>query len=116
MSFSSGNLFPFMMQENGAVLLGEPTGGGSCCVQTAALSGGAVFMMSGYNWTLRTENFESVEDGCRTDLPIERIESSVQLGINPRLTGGDYTPYFDEEMLDRMMNEWFAGAEEIPAA
>ncbi len=116
MSFSCGNLFPFMMQENGAVLLGEPTGGGSCCVQTAALSGGAVFMMSGYNWTLRTENFESVEDGCRTDLPIERIESTVKLDINPRLTGGDYTPYFDGEMLDRMMNEWFAGAEEIPAA
>ena len=67
-SFSYGNLLPCVMQEHGAVLIGEPTGGGSC---------------------------------------------SVQMSV---LTGGDYTPFFDEVMLDQMINEWFEAQAEAPAA
>ena len=36
--------------------------------------------------------------------------------MNPRLSPGDYAPFFDDEMLDKMMKEWFAPAEEAPAA
>ena len=39
-SFSYGNLLPCVMQEHGAVLIGEPTGGGSCSVQMSVLTGG----------------------------------------------------------------------------
>jgi C-terminal processing protease CtpA/Prc len=116
LSFSCGNLFPIMMQEHGAVLLGEPSGGGSCSVQIAVLSSGAVFMMSSAVWTFRNQDDESVEDGCRTDLLIERIEKETTVNMNPRLSPGDYAPFFDDEMLDKMMNEWFAPAEEAPAA
>ncbi len=114
-SFSCGNLFPFLMQDNGAVLIGEPTGGGSCCVQMATLTGGAVFMMSSYTWQLRDENDRPIEDGCVTDLPITRVETDPETD-NPRLSGGDYSAYFDDEALDRMINEWFAQQEEAPAA
>lgn len=115
-SFSCGNLFPVLMQQNGAVLLGEPTGGGSCCVQTATLTGGAVFMMSSYMWTLQAESSEaSLEEGCRTDLPIPRGEPETPNHENPRLTVGDYTSYFDDAALDKMITEWFA-QEEVPAA
>ena len=115
-SFSCGNLFPVLMQENGAVLIGEPSGGGSCCVQTATLTGGAVFMMSSYIWSLRTEAGDaSLEDGCQTDLPIPRTEPATPNHTNPKLTVGDYTAYFDGEALDRMINEWFEQAE-VPAA
>ena len=116
LSFSCGNIFPIMMQEHGAVLLGEPSGGGACGVQIAVLSSGAVFMMSSAPSTFRNQDGTSVEDGCRTDLPIERIEADESLTLNPRLSSGDYSPYFDDEMLDRMLNEWFAEAEEVPAA
>ena len=116
LSFSCGNLFPIMMQEHGAVLLGEPSGGGSCSVQIAVLSSGAVFMMSSAVWTFRDQDDESVEDGCRTDLLIERTEKETTVNMNPRLSPGDYAPFFDDEMLDKMMNEWFAPAEEAPAA
>ena len=116
LSFSCGNLFPIMMQEHGAVLMGEPSGGGSCAVETAVLSSGAVFMMSSCTWTFRNLDDTSVEDGCRTDLLIERIEEETPTNINPRLSPGDYAPFFDDEMLDKMMNEWFAPAEEAPAA
>ena len=116
LSFSCGNLFPFLMQEHGAVLIGEPSGGGSCCVQTATLSGGAVFMMSSWIWALRAGDGASVEDGCRTDLPIKRIEPAAPTNDNPRLSLGDYAPFFDDAMLDRMMRDWFADTAEVPAA
>jgi len=33
----------------------------------------------------------------------------------PRLTPGDYAPYYNDEMLDKLMTEWFE-KEEAPAA
>ena len=116
LSFSCGNLFPFLMQEHGAVLIGEPSGGGSCCVQTATLSGGVTFMMSSWMWALRTPDGASVEGGCRTDLPIERIEPGTPTNENPRLSLGDYSPYYDDAKLDEMLCDWFADAAEAPAA
>ncbi len=115
-AFSCGNLMPFLMQEHGAVLLGEPTGGGSCSVQMGTLTNGGQFMMSSCLWALRDENGESVEGGCKTDLPIARIEPETPTHEDPLLSGGDYTPYFDDVMLDRMINEWFEEQALAPAA
>ena len=115
-AFSCGNLMPFMMQEHGAVLLGEPTGGGSCCVQLMTLTSGGSGMMSSWLWALRDENGESVEGGCKTDLPIARIEPETPTNEDPRLSAGDYTPFFDDVMLDRMINEWFEEQALAPAA
>ena len=115
-AFSCGNLMPFVMQEHGAVLLGESTGGGSCSVQMGTLTNGGQFMMSSWLWALRDENGESVEDGCKPDLPIARIEPETPTHEDPRLSAGDYTPYFDDAALDRMINEWFEEQAEAPAA
>jgi len=115
-AFSCGNLMPVMMQEHGAVVLGEPTGGGSCSIQMSTLTNGGKFSMSGSLWAFRDANGESAEDGCRVDLPIARIEPETPTHEDPRLSGGDYTPYFDDVMLDRMINEWFEEQAEAPAA
>ena len=115
-AFSCGNLMPFVMQEHGAVLLGEPTSGGSCTVQMVTLTNGGESMISSWLWALRDENEESVEGGCKTDLPIARIEPETPTNEDPRLSVGDYTPYFDDVMLDRMINEWFEEQALAPAA
>ena len=119
-AFSCGNLFPFLMQERGAVVIGERSGGGSCVVQSFALSDGIVFNMSSYQWHLvNTKGENIIEKGADPDIIIERIETPelVQM-VNPyfpRLTPGDYTPFYDVEKLDQLMNEYFAQKEE-PAA
>ncbi len=115
-SFSYGNLLPCVMQEHGAVLIGEPTGGGSCSVQMSVLTGGGGYYMSSANWTLQNAAGESVESGCKTDILLERIEPETPTNENPRLSGGDYTLFFDEVMLDQMINEWFEAQAEAPAA
>ena len=68
-AFSCGNLFPFMMQENGAAVIGEPTGGGSCIVQMMTLSDGHAFLMSSDQWRILNRNGEGVEAGAVPDLP-----------------------------------------------
>ncbi|MBO7663255.1 MAG: hypothetical protein J6U01_07775, partial [Clostridia bacterium] len=114
-AFSCGNLMPFLMQEHGAVLLGEPPGGGSCCIQLSTLTNGGEYMMSTWLWALRDAKGESVEGGCKTDLPIARIEPETPTHEDPRLSNGDYTPYFDDVMLDRMITEWFEEQALAPA-
>ncbi|MBQ3269831.1 MAG: SEL1-like repeat protein [Clostridia bacterium] len=115
-AFSCGNLMPILMQEHGAVLLGEPTGGGTCCIQISTLASGGEYMMSSWLWALRDAKGESVEGGCKTDLPIARIEPETPTHEDPRLSSGDYTPFFDDVMLDRMINEWFEEQALAPAA
>lgn len=115
-SFSCGNLMPVMMQDHGAVLLGEPSGGGTCAIQISTLTNGGEYMMSSWLWALRDAKGESVEGGCKTDLPIARIEPETPTHEDPRLSNGDYTPFFDDVMLDRMINEWFEEKALAPAA
>ena len=107
-AFSCGNLFPFLMQDNGAIVIGEPTGGGSSIIQMVTLCDSPAFLMSSYQWNLRGSNGEEVEAGAVPDIPIDRIENwDGENPYYPRLVPGDYSPYYDDEMLDRMMNEWF---------
>ena len=115
-SFSCGNLMPVLMQDHGAVLLGEPSGGGTCAIQISTLTNGGEYMMSSWLWALRDAKGESVEGGCKTDLPIARIEPETPTHEDPRLSNGDYTPFFDDVMLDRMINEWFEEKALAPAA
>jgi C-terminal processing protease CtpA/Prc len=116
LAFSCGNLFPVIMQEKGAAVIGENTGGGSCVVQMVSLSDGPVFMISSYQWHLRNAKGEEVENGADPDMPIERIENvNMENPYFPRLTPGDYSPYYNDEMPDQLMNEWFA-EEVVPAA
>ena len=115
-SFSCANLMPFLMQEHGAVLLGEPSGGGTCAIQISTLTNGGDYMMSSWLWALRDATGESVEGGCKTDLPIARIEPETPAHEDPHLSVGDYTPFFDDVMLDRMINNWFEEKALAPAA
>lgn len=120
-AFSCGNLFPIIVQEAGAVIIGEKTSGGSCCIQIASDAEGLMYMMSSGQWCLRDSEGNDVEGGCTVDLPIP-AESNVALdGVAGMLNiyGGvpSYKAYFDAAKLDEMMNDWFAEQAEVkPAA
>ena len=120
-AFSCGNLFPIVVREAGAVVIGEKTSGGSCCIQLASDAEGLTYMMSSGQWCLRDSEGNDVEGGCTVDLPIP-AESNVALdGLAGMLNiyGGvpSYKAYFDAARLDEMMNDRFAEQpEEKPAA
>lgn len=113
--FSCGNLFPVVMQEKGAALLGETSGGGSCAVQIVALPDGTSFMMSSAQWQVTDENFVDVEGGCKTDIPIAtELTWTSQEGIEMPVY--DNSAYYDDEKLNALLNDWFATNERQDAA
>ncbi len=113
-AFSCGNLFPFMMQEAGAVLIGEPTGGGSCTIEVAVQPDATVYIISSSQWQLVDSNRISVESGCKTDLPIAHKETIVNKN-GYEIVKFDYSSYFNVKKLNKMMNDWFAKQEKEAA-
>ena len=110
-AFSCGNLFPIIMQEGGAVVIGEPTSGGACCVQVGSDAEGFTYMMSSAQWLVVDSAGNSVEGGCKVDLPIEPEEnkSANALASVFNMDQGlpSFLSYFDGELLDGLMNDWF---------
>ena len=120
-AFSCGNLFPIIIQEAGAVLIGEPSSGGSCCVQVGADAEGFSYMMSSAQWQLTDSGGDDVEGGCRIDLPIEADRNKVAdsvlgfFGVDEGMPG--FRKFFDDAYLSDLMNGYFqAETEEDIAA
>ncbi|MDO5703246.1 MAG: S41 family peptidase [Lachnospiraceae bacterium] len=114
-AFSCGNLFPIIAQEGGMAVIGEPTSGGSCCIQIGTDAQGFRYTMSSGQWQLTDS-----AGGCSVDMPI-RAKSHQIINIAASLIGIDdgfasFESYYDDEMLDEMMNEWFAQEEMESAA
>lgn len=112
-AFSMGNLFPIIMREGGAVVIGDPSSGGSCCVQFGTDAEGFIYIMSSAKWQATDSQWVDVEGGCEVDLPIEPIPSPTvdilfaNLGFDIDDGLPSFEAYFDDAMLDAMMNDWF---------
>ena len=118
-AFSCGNLFPIIIQEGGAVLIGEPSGGGSCCIQIGSDTEGLSYLISSCQWQLTDSEGVDVEGGCKIDLPIEPVSNEVvdliagMAGIDEGIPS--FLGYYDDAMLDEMMNSWFSGQADLAA-
>ena len=120
-AFSCGNLFPIIVQEAGAVLIGEPTSGGSCCVQVGSDAEGLSYLLSSGQWQLTDSQYVSVERGCEIDIPIEAKSNSWIDKAAAAFAGIDdgvpvYMNYFDDARLDQLMNLWFRSETQPEAA
>ena len=120
-AFSCGNLFPIVMRESGAAVIGESTGGGSCCIQVGTDTHGIRYVMSSCQWQLLDAAGRDVEGGCTVDIPI--VPQSI--GLIDRLISGLgvdeglplFLSYFDDHNLNTLMNVWFHVQNEVlPAA
>ena len=119
-AFSCGNLCPIIIREGGAVVIGEPTSGGSCCIQVGTDADGFNYVMSSCQWQLTDSEGVDVEGGCTVDLPIEPVSNGILdalvsiVGVTEGVP--NFTGYFDEAMLDQMMNDYFQAGQELADA
>lgn len=100
-------------------MIGEPSGGGSCCVQISIDPEGLYYSISTAQWKLRDSSGVSVESGCRIDVPIDTPTKPItEFPEDPivdtiaYLAGKDtvvpvYQDYYDDSLLDEIMNDWF---------
>lgn len=114
-AFSCGNLCPVVMREAGAVIIGETTGGGSCSVQIAVQPDLLRYFFSSGNWALRDSYGNSVEGGSKVDIPITPSETVTEQD-GEEIVKPDYSMYYDDKELDKLLNDWFAEQEEKEAA
>ena len=74
-SFSCGNLCPALFKESGKVtMLGQTTGGGTCCVQSSITADGTMFSYSGnYRMcTVKNGTYYSIDQGVTPDFVIRQ--------------------------------------------
>ena len=90
-SFSCGNLVPWVFKTSGLVtLLGAPTGGGSCVVQQMTTAWGTQFCISGYR------RLAFVKNGSFYD---------VDRGVEPDVTLTKMSSFYDRARLNRILDE-----------
>ena len=128
-AFSCGNLFPFLFQEAGAVLIGEPSSGGSCCIQIGSDAEGLYYVMSSAQWKLVDAEGASLERGCSIDVPIETgtkplTELNTEASDDPMVDMllslvteiPLYDDFYDDARLDAIMNDWFGTQAQLDQA
>ena len=106
-SFSAANDFAFRMRQSGAVILGEQSGGGSCCVQIEVTCDELIWVMSSYLMRLEDVSGLSVEEGCPVDIALSPSTSSGLSLFSSGEAAMDYHAFFDESSLQEMINVWF---------
>ena len=108
-SFSCGNLFPFLVRDEGGVVIGERSSGGSCSVQKAVLSEGFEIAISGCKFKLTDENGDELESGIKPDLTIEVASKKIANEITgaPE-TVPDYSLFGDMNGICESASGWFS--------
>ena len=106
-SFSGGNAFPFFMRENGAMILGQRSGGGACGIRIST-AGGVEISFSDAGTRIVDKNGESVDTGCPVDAELYRAPENEE--------SSGYELFYDLAALSDAMNAFFDAAELEPAA
>ena len=98
-SFSCANLFPSMAHDNGIMIVGEQSGGGSCAIQIRMTADGNLYVLSS-GLCLVDKDRNSIDGGIKPDF--ETVTTNEKL-INEILTGeGPTTVEEVEEYLAKL--------------
>jgi hypothetical protein len=107
-SFSCGNMFPFMVRDEGGVVIGEKSGGGACSIQKAVLSEGFDFRISGCKFKLTDLAHADLEPGIEPDLWLDLpTVTKTNEVTGEEVETKDYAAYGDLDDICRAVSEWF---------
>lgn len=130
-SFSCGNAFPAFMQELGAAIIGERSGGGACAIQCMATPDGFWYQMSSHRMYLMSHGDYDTDLGVPLDADlVEKNEDGSDKTIKvrtevlvPGAGGGynmeeaeyesvDYTGFYQIDKLREAISPLFEDSEE----
>ena len=102
LAFSCGNALPVFAGELGVMVLGEPSGGGSCNVTERYLADGNMFPISDINKTVLPDG-KDVDLGAKVDVYLTKENEDGT---------ADYSGYYDIDRLGALVEEFY-GAEPV---
>ena len=107
-SFSCGNMFPFLVKEEGGMVIGERSGGGSCSIQKAALSEGFEISISGCKFKLADGGRSDFEQGVTPDIPLEvGVKKEINEITGEVMESPDYSAFGDLDGVCRTVSGYF---------
>ena len=99
-SFSCGNAFPAFMQELGAAIIGERSGGGACAIQCMATPDGFWYQMSSHRMYLMSHGDYDTDLGVPLDADLVKLVRSVLPEI--RVTAAASADKFVEDRTEKL--------------
>ena len=102
-SFSSANLMPCMAKDNGILIIGETSGGGTCMLSKHYYPDGTYYMTSGDLVLLRGDKTD-VESGAKVDFDLTFIGED---GLK------HYDNFYDFAKLEECINKFYGIAPEV---
>ena len=97
LSFSCGNLLPAEAKDNGIMLLGDKSGGGSCAVVDSTTGEGLYVRLSCQNHFVTNDNQE-VEMGVEPHEKLVKVEGEEY----------DFSKFYDFSYISELMNEFYS--------
>ena len=94
-SFSCGNLFPSMAHDNGIMLIGEQSGGGSCAIQIRMAADGNFCVLSS-GLCLVDKNKKSIDLGIKPDYETVKLNDDGSKDFSATYNFDNLSKYFDE--------------------
>ena len=135
-SFSCGNLFPSVMKEKGAMILGEQSGGGCCAIQNMAAADGFPYRISSARSHLTTKEGGEIDFGVPVDVdlleknadgsnkmvttpivgPAIEEDGTINNGKEQDWESFDYSQFYDLDRLGEEMDKFYGEEALQPAA
>ena len=106
-SFSCGNLLPALAKDQGLPIIGEKSGGGSCCVQSMTTPEGLSYNISSHRSRLVDKNMQNIDGGITPTIPIALGDDITFETEDGDCTIPDYSNYYNLEFLNTLMNEYY---------
>lgn len=94
-SFSCGNLFPALAQDEGIPLIGYNTGGGACAVLDSCSMEGIYYRLSSY-LHLTDKNYNSIDAGIEVDYDIFNVDGEKH-----------FNNLYDIDIISAKVNEFY---------
>ena len=90
-SFSCANMFPAMMKDYGIALIGQQSGGGSCCVLFNPSAEGFGYRYSTHHARQNNLKGENIDEGILPDYKLENLDE-----------------FFDIDKVGKLIEQFYA--------
>ena len=106
-AFSCGNLLPSLMKDDGYLIIGEKSGGGSCSIQQMCTAEGFCYILSSSRMRLTNKAGENIDGGVVPHIALEVKQATGQDEYGDDVEYSDFSAFYAPSVGEQIVN-WYA--------